>query len=306
MLTIYPPREELADLLVTGPFADALRVAIQVRGLSLERLQHRLRVRGAPISVTALSYWQSGRRRPERPESLMALAHLEDVLGLPGTSLSRLLGPPRPRGRSRRRELSARAPWDGSGLILTAQHDRVDVAPCGGVRGIRSRQVMQATSAGVDRWILCHETGSAQNGSALPALTAVRSCRVGRVARERTNGVLVAELLFEEPLSPGDSIAIEYELIYPHPTVEHTHFRRFAERVHDYVLEIKFPAGSPPASCEQFASGPAGAEMFGGGRPAPVDTWGYAHAAAIDFGPGIYGMRWTAAANASESSSQGA
>jgi len=300
MLTIYPPREELADLLVTGPFADALRVAIQMRGLSLERLQHRLRMRGAPISVTALSYWQSGRRRPERPESLMALAHLEDVLGLPETALSRLLGPPRPRGRSRRREVSARTPWNGSGLVLTAQHDRVDVASCGGVRGVRSRQVMQATSAGVDRWILCHETGSVQ-----PALTAVRSCRVGRVARERTNGVLVAELLFDEPMSAGASIAIEYELIYPHPTVEHTHFRRFAGRVHDYVLEIKFPVESPPASCEQFASGPAGTEMFGGARPAPVDAWGYAHAAALDFGPGLYGMRWTVAANASGSSSQG-
>lgn len=304
MLTIYPPREELADLLVTGPFADALRVAIQVRGLSLERLQHRLRMRGAPISVTALSYWQSGRRRPERPESLTALAHLEDVLGLPETALSRLLGPPRPRGRSRRRDSSARAAWDGSGLVLTAQHDRVDIAPCGGVRGVRSRQVMQATSAGVDRWILCHETGSAQS-AVLPALTAVRSCRVGRIARERTNGVLVAELLFDEPISPGDSIAIEYELIYPHPTVEHTHFRRFAERVHDYVLEIKFPAESPPASCEQFASGPAGTEMCGGARPAPVDAWGYAHTAALDFGPGLYGMRWTVAANASGSSSQG-
>ncbi|MEU7477937.1 hypothetical protein AB0A63_18270 [Lentzea sp. NPDC042327] len=295
MLTIYPPREELADLLVTGPFADALRVAIQVRGLSLERLQHRLRVRGAPISVTALSYWQSGRRRPERPESLRALAHLEDVLGLPRTALSRLLGPPRPRGRSRRREVSPRAAWDGSGLVLTAQQDRVDVAPCGGVRGVRSRQVMQATKAGVDRWVLCQETGSAQ-----PALTAIRSCRVGRTARERTSGVLVAELLFPEPLCADESIAIEYELVYPRPTAEHTHFRRFAERVHDYVLEIKFPVGATPAVCEQFASGPAGVELSGGVRPAPVDAWGYAHAAALDFGPGLYGMRWTAPVTAEE------
>ncbi|WP_329790078.1 helix-turn-helix transcriptional regulator [Lentzea sp. DG1S-22] len=300
MLTIHPPHEELADLLVTGPFADALRVAIQVRGLSLERLQHRLKLRGAPISVTALSYWQSGRRRPERPESLRALAQLEDVLGLPETALSRLLGPPRPRGRSRRRQTSARTPWDGSGLVLTAQHDRVEVAPCGGVLGVRSRQVMQARAADVDRWILCQETGSAQ-----PALTAVRSCQVGRVARERTNGVLVAELVFDEPISTGDCVAIEYELIYPRPTAEHTHFRRFAERVHDYVLEIKFPAGSPPESCEQFASGPAGAELSGGTRPAPVDEGGYAHAAALDFGPGLYGMRWTAAANAAGSSTQG-
>ncbi|WP_154697493.1 helix-turn-helix domain-containing protein [Lentzea guizhouensis] len=304
MLAIYPPREELADLLVTGPFADALRVAIQVRGLSLERLQHRLRVRGAPISVTALSYWQSGRRRPERPESLRALAHLEDVLGLPDTALSRLLGPPRPRGRSRRREAPPRSPWDGSGLVLTAQHDRVDVASCGGVRGIRTRQVVQATAAGVDRWILCQETGSAQ-----PAVTAIRSCRVGRVARERTNGVLVAELMFEEPLSPDESVAIEYELIYPSPTAEHTHFRRFGERVHDYVLEIKFPLDAPPVSCERFATGPAGAEMSGGARQEPVDAWGYAHTAALDFGPGLYGMRWsmpvTAAVNATRSSTNG-
>lgn len=298
MLTIYPPREELADLLVTGPFADALRVAIQVRGLSLERLQHRLKVRGAPISVTALSYWQSGRRRPERPESLMALAQLENVLGLPETALSRLLGPPRPRGRSRRREQPARSAWDGSGLVVTAQHDRVDVAPCGGVRGVRSRQVMQASTTGVDRWILCQETGSAQ-----PAVTAVRSCRVGRIARERTNGVLVAEMVFDEPISAGDSIAIEYELIYPHPTAEHTHFRRFGERVHDYVLEIKFE--EPPASCEQFASGPAGAEMSSGARPVPVDESGYAHAAALDFGPGLYGMRWSSSANLPGSSTQG-
>ncbi|GGM92113.1 hypothetical protein GCM10011609_31800 [Lentzea pudingi] len=298
MLTIYPPREELADLLVTGPFADALRVAIQVRGLSLERLQHRLKVRGAPISVTALSYWQSGRRRPERPESMMALAHLEDVLGLPAAALSRLLGPPRPRGRSRRREQPARTPWNGSGLVMTAQHDRVDVAPCGGVRGVRSRQVMRANTANVDRWILCQETGSAQ-----PALTAVRSCRVGRIARERTNGVLVAEILFDEPISSGETIAIEYELIYPHPTVEHTHFRRFGDRVHDYVLEVKFQGS--PESCEQFSSGPAGAEMPGGARAAPVDEGGYAHAAALDFGPGLYGMRWTVAANAPGSSTQG-
>ncbi|MGI5506109.1 hypothetical protein [Lentzea sp. CA-135723] len=297
MLTIYPPREELADLLVTGPFADALRVAIQVRGLSLERLQHRLKVRGAPISVTALSYWQSGRRRPERPESLMALTHLEDVLGLPESALSRLLGPPRPRGRSRRREPSARAAWDSSGLVLTAQHDRVDVAPCGGVRGIRSRQVMRANSAGVDRWILCQETGSAQ-----PALTAVRSCRVGRIARERTNGVLVAELLFDEPISAGESVAIEYELIYPHPTAEHTHFRRFAERVHDYVLEIKFQ--DAPDACEQFATGPAGTEA-GGVAPAAVDDGGYAHAAALDFGPGVYGMRWSSSAKFRGSSTHG-
>ena len=47
----------------------------------------------------------------------------------------------------------------------------------------------------------------------------------------------------------GVSFEIEYELIYPHPTVEQTHFRRFADRVLDYVLEIKFSPERLPASC---------------------------------------------------------
>ncbi|GLZ34769.1 hypothetical protein Lesp02_69560 [Lentzea sp. NBRC 105346] len=286
MLTIYPPREELADLLVTGPFAEALRAAIQVRGLSLERLQHKLRLRGAPISITALSYWQSGRRRPERPESLAALAQLEDVLDVPPGSLSRLLGPPRPRGRARPQPPLPRAAWDGSGLTLTGQHDRVETDSSGAVRTVRSRLVMHADTAGVDRWILCHDTGSA-----LPEVTALRACRVGRVARERTNGVLIAELLFDSPLDEGSTVAIEYELTYPLGASEHTHFRRFPNRVQDYVLEIKFPREHPPARCEQFATG-VGEGVLGGARPAFVDTWGYVHAVALDFGPGVFGMRW--------------
>jgi hypothetical protein len=50
-----PP--ELFELLRTGPFEDALRAAIRSSRLSLERIQHRLRTRGTPVSITALSYW---------------------------------------------------------------------------------------------------------------------------------------------------------------------------------------------------------------------------------------------------------
>src|ERR1700760_2644743 len=94
-------RAELARLLAGGPFPDALRAAIKGSGLSLDRIQHRLQLRGVTISVATLSYWQSGRRRPERPESLDALRHLEAVLRVPPNALTALLGPPRPRGRRR-------------------------------------------------------------------------------------------------------------------------------------------------------------------------------------------------------------
>jgi hypothetical protein len=92
-------KSEVELLLRTGPFAAALRAAIRARGLGLERIRYRLRNRGAPISLATLSYWQSGRCRPERPESLVALRCLEDVLEVPSGSLARLLGESSPRDR---------------------------------------------------------------------------------------------------------------------------------------------------------------------------------------------------------------
>ncbi|MFD9892961.1 transcriptional regulator [Amycolatopsis sp. NPDC059027] len=88
---------ELERLLETGPFAEALRAAIRARGLGLDRIRYRLRSRGTSLSLATLSHWQSGRCRPERSESLRALRNLEDILGVPGGSLIRLLGPPRGR-----------------------------------------------------------------------------------------------------------------------------------------------------------------------------------------------------------------
>src|SRR5438876_406767 len=85
---------------MTGePFATALRAAIEARGLGLERIRDRLRGHGVSISLATLSYWQSGRSRPERRASMVALGHLENVLELAPGSLVSLLGPPRPRGR---------------------------------------------------------------------------------------------------------------------------------------------------------------------------------------------------------------
>src|SRR4051794_9385628 len=160
----------LAQLLTTGPFPEALRAAIKTSRLSLDRIQHRLGLRGITISVATLSYWQSGRRRPERPESLEALRHLEAVLGVPPSSLTALLGPPRPRGRRSRptRVLPIDALWSRRERLAAllnrvdtpsdcrlgrlSQHDRIEVAPDGGQRSLWVRQVLRAEQDGADRW----------------------------------------------------------------------------------------------------------------------------------------------------------
>lgn len=72
-------------------FATELRAAIRASGLGLDRIQDRLRRRGIPISVTALSYWQSGKRQPVRARSISAIHALEEILGRPRGSLVGLI-----------------------------------------------------------------------------------------------------------------------------------------------------------------------------------------------------------------------
>jgi len=79
-------------------FAEALRAAIEKRGVTLQWLHDRLRGLGRPVSVATLSYWRSGRSRPEHQTSLDALELLEELLRLPPGHLESRLGPPR-RGR---------------------------------------------------------------------------------------------------------------------------------------------------------------------------------------------------------------
>lgn len=87
------------DAVRAEEFADVLRSAIAERGLGLERIREHLARHGVRVSLATLSYWQTGRSRPERRTSLAAVGHLEEVLGLPSGRLSSLLGPPRPRGK---------------------------------------------------------------------------------------------------------------------------------------------------------------------------------------------------------------
>lgn len=98
--TMMPEKRDLSASAIPArkDFAQELRAAIKASGLSLDRIHARLARHGVPVSVTALSYWQSGKRQPERARSLLALRVLEHILRRPEGSLVELLPPPRPRG----------------------------------------------------------------------------------------------------------------------------------------------------------------------------------------------------------------
>ncbi|TCO49845.1 helix-turn-helix domain-containing protein [Actinocrispum wychmicini] len=298
------------DALAGDAFPVALRAAIRASGLSLDRIQYRLRARGLTISVTALSYWQSGRRRPERPESLSALKHLEEVLGVESGSLTALLGPPRPRGRAQRAPaaISMDALWDNkdqlgpllsrmdlasdTALTRISQHDRVEIAADRGEHSIKVRQVLRSEQDGADRWISLYDV--ARPGNPLPRIVPLQSCQLGRVAKDPEAGLIVAELLFDRPLARGETVIMEYEVASdgpPYPRNDDVFCRRFRLPTRDYVIEMRFDPADPPSYCHQVAT-PAEDVSASARREMVVDASGHTHAVALGFGPGTFAVAW--------------
>ncbi|GAA3290029.1 XRE family transcriptional regulator [Dactylosporangium vinaceum] len=287
-------------------FAGALRDAIQARGLGLERIQERLRAEGYSVSLATLSYWQTGRSRPERRESLAALTELEKILEVEPGSLAALVGPPRPRGRHLHKSTEAPlgAFWSERELIVDlaqgidtrwderltrlSQHDRINVGPDRGEASIVVRQVLRAEADGPDRWVAIIRLDEA--GPPLPLLTPVRNCRLGRVVEARDSGLLLAELMFDRPLAKGETVITEHALHnYPPFPLAQQYERKFRLPVREYVVEICFDPTALPRAIYQYQQMDGQDEQV---VSIETDAGHSVHAIALDYGPGRYGVRW--------------
>jgi hypothetical protein len=300
----------LARLLNTGPFDEALRAAVAASGLSLDRIQDRLMRRGSRISVATLSSWQSGRYRPERPSSLLVLADLEEVLGVPPKALSALIGPPRPRGRrlaavtdtrglaafsdsdpvdmeSALRQVDTR--WDEA-LTRLSTHCRLELDAQGRERGMYSRQLLRAEVDGPDRWI----TGFQRDDPGEPPRLRVEAPhRIGKVVENQAIGLSVAEILFDRPLSRGDIIILEYYhengLPRPYSTSMQTALH---VPVREYLMEVRFDVAALPESCYSYRTAELDADARPQERLLKPDAIGSVLAVALSAGPCRLGIRW--------------
>jgi transcriptional regulator with XRE-family HTH domain len=296
------PSPELGTLLREGPFDAALRAAIRARGLSLDRLREHLHARGVSVTTATLSYWQSGRSRPERRDSVRGLRQLEAVLEVPAGALVALLGPPRARpsrtgvadighfwpdgGRIDAAVSDVDTRWDER-LTRLSQHDVVTVGPGREELEFHSRQVLRAEADGPDRWVVILHLD--EHDRPLPELRSLRGCRVGRSVRQPGDGLLVVELLFGRPLVRGETVLTEHTLVNraPHPLATN-YERKFRLPVREYVLEIRFSPEAVPAVCRRFAEQD--------GKPGEytdvVPEAAAVHGVALGFGPGRYGFEW--------------
>lgn len=295
---------ELRQVLRTGPFEVALDAAIEASGLTLERLSSRLADGGVTVSRTAISYWRTGRSRPERAESLAALSRLEQVLGLPTASLVALLGGRRPRGRTSGRPpgtLSRRSLWPSCGGLLagldaTADgeveflsiNDAISVDENTGERRQRSRLVLRAAVDRVDRYVVCHEVDDPAYPA--PELVGAAYARIGRVRGDTVSRALVAEFLFDRPLSRGEHTVIEYEVRLPDQQPLDHYYRRFARPAGLYTVMLRF-TGPPPGRLRRYdRPGLRGPEKY------VEDLWlgaaGTTSLVASPVRPGTIGVRW--------------
>lgn len=284
---------------LAGSFAGTLRQAIADRGLSLERLHAHLDQRGMSVSAATLSYWQSGRSVPVRRRSLEALPHLEDLLELDRGALSGTL--PATQDRARRsevRDLDAIWPeqaqtrvleqldtrWDAE-LDRLSAHDVLVFGPDRRQRSITVRQVLRARADGADRRVVmhCHDDPTAGT----PHIHPVQGCRVGRVVDHAGGRVLGAELEFHEPLRRGQTVVVEYVVVYGSPgPLEQSYQRRLRLPMRQYLLEVAFDPAALPQHCESFGDDRVS-------RPLAVDAGDRVHLVESDGATGTVGIRWT-------------
>lgn len=300
---------QLHEALATGPFSLALRLAVRSRGLSLDRLQCKLAERGTPVSKTALSYWQHGRTQPERPDSLRALAVIEEVLKIEAGALSALLGPPRPRGRWLSRKpgtMRLDQAWlrpDGLARALQRMgttvdaihwldpvgvHLSVDVGPDRRLRAIAYHLVLRAERDGVDRRIVAFRSDLATVG--LPRVTDTRGCRLGRLRADGPTSFTIFELLLDHPLRLGELTVLSYTLRMTQVVPDTVQTHRIGPSVRDFSVQAAFDPAALPArifrSYRRSVSEPATeADLWLGGG-------GTAQYAEVDPVAGIYGIAW--------------
>ena len=292
----------LPAVLRSGPFEEALRVAIAARGLSLERLRSHLSARGIAVGAATLSCWQNGHRRPERPDSLRAVSALEEILGLPPDALLVLLGPRRPSGpavglppgpRGYQQLMPA---WPAVEELLasldTTADDKLHIAAQHELVWIDDRrscarrevfQVLRAHQDGVDRYIAIVIADPGADVS-LVSVRTLENCRVGRVRRDADTGLLICELLFDLVLRTGQTHLIRYEVIDESDAECDDYHRGFRFPAGQYALQVRFDPAELPVACFAYQ----GREV----RELTMTGYRSVHVNVAPVPPGRVGIKW--------------
>lgn len=289
----------LDEVLRTGPFHTALRLTIHARGLTLERLREHLARRGHRVSISTLSNWQRGSSRPDHTRSRKTLAALEELLGVPANGLSDLLGPRRrpaqrpnavpgmQRTDAERLRAELGVPPPTPTALLTVR-EQLMIGPSDADWREDNHLVVEALRSGVDRHIVLYHAVDDLHVE----ISAGGTCTLGRVRREVKSGLIAAELLFDRPLTRGETYPLEYHMRCTDSEPRRYTGRWFRGAGMSYDLAVRFETDPPPAGAERiWRLDPAIPHKSVGELRLINGT--VAHFADTELEPGFHGIRWT-------------
>ncbi|MEV5003666.1 hypothetical protein [Nocardioides sp. LML1-1-1.1] len=278
-------------------FGDALAAAMRRRGMALSELRERLRGRGHQVSLTALSYWRSGQRTPDRLSSLEAIGEIEAILGLKENDLlHRLPGP-------RRRRAGDPVPFDelllgyataepavteGDVFRVTA-HLTADINERGELVSGRLRQLVVADREGVTGYTLFHGPAAEDEENRTVVLPAA-GCGVEDV-QDLEHGIRSTWLVFERPLRMGEAAMTEVEIRNADgapPDLDQEYAFAAEQRLEEAVVWVRFHPDRVPARVWLFFSEAGLRHEW----EVPLDGARSVHHRQTDFGPGTLGARW--------------
>lgn len=214
-------------------FDALLRWGIERSGLSLSGVHSELERLGVPVSVPTLSKWQNGSTRPSGVKSSQAVLLLEQVLGLPGGSLQRLMPPGRPRGprpRASRSDLfpelareSQRQHGAGPSVTWQVWHETVTIDAAGMLVSISEQSTITALRDGVTELISSYHDDHGQPSSRMVA-DALYGCAITEVSDDLEKNTRRWRLGLDRCLNTGDSTS--YAWVYrperPFPFSNHS------------------------------------------------------------------------------------
>jgi hypothetical protein len=283
-------------------FPEALRAAIAGSGRSLESLRRRLAERGTPVSIATLSYWQSGRSRPQRGSSLRAVLHLEELLQLPHGHLLDRIGPRRRPFLAHQEVPAGSLPIDhpdaelaladlgfagNPGLVDVTIHDTLDV-DAEGVERVRTiRNVVRSVRPGARRLpaLLTIDVPSGERAEFVP----VSGCTLGRQVSRPEVGVFAAELVLDRPLRLGETAAAEHRVLLPRDLgTKHCIEYLLVRQVTELMIWVRFSPDRLPSRVQAYSD--VGGRQVS--RAIPLSGSTSVQHVLHHVGPGVVGVRW--------------
>lgn len=279
---------------IPSAFAAMLRDGVRRRGLSLRSIRERLADRGYDVSVSILSLWQSGARRPERATSIDVIRELEDILRLDDGALTDTMGPSRRIGSSRHETYAELVALPRDELTSEPEPELFERSGSVGIQldaggrivGTVNRTVWQARRDGARRATVFY--GFGEGGPAELDIEGTIGCDLVDIVADPERDLIRATLQLHSPLQQGELALTERRSTTSNPTAPDDGITIVAPRRQaEVMLYVVFDRARIPRRCRVIV------EAGDDSRTHTVSINGdCATHAEFNFGPGMITLQW--------------